>query len=96
MTIFEFYIEYLLTRKAKLISHFHHPLDVSISNGYVYINHIRAADSSPIKIPYEDAVTCLSNYPIKILLAIDPVFLAASALTGIISIPVPEPDALPF
>ena len=96
MTIYEFYVEYLLTHKAKLISHFHHPLDVSISNGYVYINHVLAADNSPIKIPCEDSVTCLSNYPIKILLAIDPVFLAASTLTGVISIPVPEADDLPF
>ena len=95
MKIYEFYLEYLLTHRAKLVSHFNHPLDVTISNGHVYINHIPAA-SSPIKIPCEDSVICIANYPIKVLLVIDPVFLAASTLTGVISIPVPESEELPF
>lgn len=96
MTIYEFYIEYIITCKAKLETHFRTPLDVSISKGNVYINHTPLTTSSPIKISYTEPVTCLSNYGIRILLAIDPVFLAASALTGVISIPVPDPDDLPF
>lgn len=95
MTIYEFYLEYLLTRRAKLVSHFNHPLDITISNGYAYIDHVPAT-SSPIKIPCEDSVICMTNYSIKVLLVIDPVFLVASTLTGVISIPVPEPDELPF
>ena len=96
MTIYEFYIEYILTHKVMLVTHFRTPLNVSISNGSVCINHTAPTTNSPIKLSYDGPVTCLSNYGIRILLDVDPVFLAASALTGVISIPVPVPDALPF
>ena len=96
MTIYEFYTEYIFTHKAMLITDFRTPLDVSISNDSVWINHTPPRTSSPIKISYEEPVTCLPNYGIRILLVVDPVFLAASSLTGVISIPVPEPDDLPF
>ena len=79
-----------------LVSHFRTPLNASISNGSVCINHPAPTTSAPIKISYDEPVTCLSNYGIRILLVVDPVFLAASTLTGVISIPVPEPDNLPF
>ena len=96
MTIYEFYIEYILTHRVMLVTHFRTPLNVSVSNGSVYINHTASTTSSPIKLSYDDPVTCLPNYGIRILLDVDPVFLAASTLTGVISIPVPEPDDLPF
>ena len=96
MTIYEFYKEYILTHKARLETQFRTSLDVSISNDSVWINHTPPSARSPIKISYEEPVTCLANFGIKILLAIDPVFLAASTLTGVISIPVPIPDDLPF
>ena len=96
MTIYEFYTEYILTRKAKLETPFRTPLDVSINNDSVWINHTAARTAAPIKISYAEPVTCLANYNIRILLVVDPVFLAASTLTGVISIPVPEPDELPF
>lgn len=96
MTIYEFYKEYILTHKARLESHFRTPLVVSICNDSVWINHTPPSTRSPLKISYEEPVTCLSNYAIRILLDVDPVFLAASSLTGVISIPVPEPDELPF
>ena len=96
MTIYEFYLEYLLTRRAKLVSHFRTPLNVSISNGSVCINHTAPTTNSPIKLSYAEPVTCLPNYGIRILLVVDPVFLTASSLTGVISIPVPEPEELPF
>ena len=96
MTIYEFYIEYILTHKVMLVTHFRTPLNVSISMSSVYIHHTAPATSAPIKLSYDDPVTCLSDYGIRILLVVDPVFLAASLLTGVISIPVPEPDALPF
>ena len=96
MTIYEFYTEYIFTRKAMLITDFRTTLNVSISNGSVCINHTAPTTNSPIKLPYDEPVTCLSNYGIRILLVIDPVFLAASTLTGVISIPVPVPDELPF
>lgn len=96
MTIYEFYIQYVLTRKATLVSTYRTPLNVSVSNGSVWINHIAPTTSSPIKISYEEPVTCLASFDIEILLCVDPVFLAASTLTGVISIPVPIPDELPF
>ena len=96
MTIYEFYQEYILTRKAKLETQFRTSLEVSIRNDSVWINHMPPSARSPLKISYEEPVTCLTNYGIRILLVVDPVFLAASTLTGVISIPVPEPDELPF
>ena len=96
MTIYEFYNEYILTRKARLETDFRTPLNVSISKGSVCINHTAPRAKSPLKISREEPVTCLPNYGIRILLVVDPVFLAASTLTGVISIPVPVPDELPF
>ena len=96
MTIYEFYIEYIFTRKAKLETIYGTSLDVSISNGSVWIKHTPPTTHPARKISYEKPVTCLSKYGIRILLVVDPVFLAASTLTGVISIPVPEPDELPF
>ena len=96
MSIYEFYISYILTGKALLITDFRTPLNVSISNGSVCINHTAPTTNSPIKLSYEEPVTCLPNYGIRILLVVDPVFLTASSLTGVISIPVPEPEELPF
>ena len=96
MTIYEFYTAYLLTHKARLETHFRTSLDVSIRNDSVCINHTPHRARSPIKISYEAPITCLASYGIRILLVVDPVFLAASSLTGVISIPVPEPDEVPF
>ena len=96
MTIYEFFQEYILTRKAKLETQFRTSLDVSIHNDSVWINHTPPRTRQPLKISYAEPVTCLTNYGIRILLVVDPVFLAASTLTGVISIPVPEPDELPF
>ena len=96
MTICEFYAEYILTRKAMLITGFRTPLNVSISNGSVCINHTAPTTNSPIKLSYEEPVTCLPNYGIRILLVVDPIFITASVLTGVISIPASEPDEVPF
>ena len=96
MTIYEFYQEYILTRKARLETQFRTSLDVSIHSDGIWINHTPPRARSPLKISYEEPVTCLANWGIKILLVVDPVFLAASTLTGVISIPVPEHDDLPF
>ena len=96
MTIYEFFQEYILTRKAKLETQFRTSLDISIRNDSVWINHMPPSTRPPLKISYEEPVTCLTNYYIRILLIVDPMFLAASTLTGVISIPVPIPDDLPF
>ena len=96
MTIFEFYNEYIITRKAKLETEFRTPLDISIRNDSVWIHHPPPSTRSPIKISYGEPVTCLNHFGIRALLVVDPIYLTASTLTGVISIPVPEPDELPF
>ena len=96
MTIYEFYQEYVLTYKAKLETQFRTPLDISIHNDIVWIHHTPPITRSLLKISYAEPVTCLTDYGIRILLVVDPVFLTASSLTGVISIPVPEPEELPF
>ena len=96
MTIYEFYQEYVLTHKAKLETQFRTPLDISIHNDSVWIHHTPPRTRSPLKISCAEPVTCLTDYGIRILLVVDPVFLTASSLTGVISIPIPEPEELPF
>ena len=96
MTIYEFYTEYILTHKAILVSHLRSPLSVSISDNVVCLAYAATPDNIFLRVSFQQPITYLSNYAIKISLVIDPIFISASALTGVISIPVPEPDDLPF
>lgn len=96
MTIYEFYTDYILTRKAILVSRLHSPLSVSISDNVVCIAYADTPDNIFLSIPYQHPITYLDNYAIKVSLVVDPIYISASALTGVISFPVPEPDALPF
>lgn len=96
MTLYEFYTSYIFTRKAVLLSSLCNPLNVYTSNNKLCISYDSSPDSVPLTIPHHQPISCLSDYGIKIFLLTNPVFLAASTLTGVISIPVPEPDELPF
>ena len=96
MTIYEFYKEYILTHKAILVSHLRSPLSVSISDNAIGLAYAATPDSIFLRISFQQPVTYLSKYAINISLIIDPIFISASALTGVISIPVPIPDDLPF
>lgn len=96
MTIYELYTDYILTRKAILVSHLHIPLSVSISDDVVCLAYAATPDSIFLKISFQQPITYLSNYFIKITLIVEPIYITASTLTGVITIPVPEPDALPF
>lgn len=96
MTLYEFYISYILTAKAQLVSTNLQPLITTLTATTVRIEYRTPAISGPFEIPHSIPINHLIRYGIKITLVTDPVYISASLLTGVISIPVPEPDDLPF
>ena len=96
MTIYEFYINYILTRKAVFLSANHNPLNTRIHGATLLLKYKASIGNSPIEIEHNLSITALRHYGIKISLVVDPIFITASMLTGVISIPVPEPDDPPF
>ena len=96
MTFYEFYMSYILTGKALLVSTNLQPLRTSLNTSTVRIEYRASANRGPFVIPHDTPINHLSRYGIKITLVTDPVYISASLLTGVISIPVPEPDELPF
>ena len=97
MTIFEFYATYILTDKAMfLTASTLRPLRVYRNSPNICLKSEPSANRTTVAIPYDKPISVLPHYGIKISLIIDPVFVEASTLTGVISIPVPEPDDLPF
>ena len=98
MTIYEFYTTYILTRKAVFLSANHNPLNTMIHGAILLLAYKASIGNSPIEIEIEHnlSITALRACGIKIALITDTVFIDASTLTGVISIPVPEPDDLPF
>ena len=96
MTLYEFYISYILTTKAQLVSTNLQPLITTLTASTVRIEYRTSASSVPFEIPHSIPINHLIRYGIKITLVTDPIFISASTLTGVISIPVPEPDDLPF
>ena len=96
MTIYEFYTTYVLTGKAVFLSTNLSPLSVSTHGANLRLDYRISARELPLYIPWNQTITYLSKQGIKIFLLSDPIFVEASTLTGVISIPVPEPDDLPF
>ena len=96
MSFYEFYISYILTGKAQLVSTNLQPLITTLTATTVRIEYRTSANSGPFEIPHSIPINHLIRYGIKITLVTDPVYISASLLTGVISIPVPEPDDLPF
>ena len=96
MTIYEFYISYILAGKAVFLCANLTPLRVSIYGDNLRLDYRISVRDLPLEIPHNQAITYLSKQGIKIFLLSDPIFVEASTLTGVISIPVPEPDDLPF
>lgn len=87
---------YIVTRKAVFLSSLLNPLNVRLSGSDVCIQLTSSTNNRPLSIPDHLPITSLSGYGIKIFLLTDPINISASLLTGVISIPVPEPDDLPF
>ena len=96
MTLYEFYISYILTGKALLVSTSLQPLRTILTSTTIRIEYRTSANSGPFEIPHDTSINSLIRHGIKITLVTDPIYISASILTGVISIPVPEPDELPF
>ena len=96
MSFYEFYLSYVLTGKALLVSTNLQPLRAYLNASTVCIEYRTSANSGPFEIPHDTSINHLIRYGIKITLVTDPIYIFASTLTGVISISVPEPDDLPF
>lgn len=96
MTIYEFYMNYVLLRKAVFLRANHYPLNASILGANLKLDYRDSIDNLHLEIEHNLSITDLHHYGIKIALITEPVFIDASILTGVISIPVPIPDELPF
>lgn len=96
MSFYEFYVSYILTGKALLVSTNLQPLRTYLNATTVCIEYRTTACSGPFEIPFDIPISQIIRYGIKITLVTDPIYISASLLTGVISIPVAEPDDLPF
>ena len=97
MTIYEFYTSYILTGKATfLTASTLRPLRAYRNSPNICLKSEPSANRTTVAIPYDKPISSLPHSGIKISLITDPVYITASVLTGVISIPVPEPDDLPF
>ena len=97
MTIYEFFTTYILTGKAVFLTATTlRPLRTYRNSSIICLESEPSANRTTVAIPYDKPISLLPQYGIKISLITDPIFVEASVLTGVISIPVPEPDDLPF
>ena len=97
MTIYEFYTAYIYTGKALFLTSINlHPLKTHLNTTALCVEFTTPIGNTSYEIPYDISITSLPLYGIKISLIVDPVFITASTLTDVISIPVPIPDDLPF
>ena len=97
MSIYEFYTTYILTGNAQFLTATTlRPLRTYLNSPNICLKSEPSANRTTVAIPYDKPISSLPHYGIKISLIIDPVYITASVLTGVISIPVPEPDDLPF
>ena len=96
MSIYEFYVAYILTGKALLVSTTLQPLRTILTATTIRIEYRTLPNSGHFEIPHDIPINSLIRYGIKITLVTDHIYITASLLTGVISIPVPEPDKLPF
>ena len=96
MTIFEFYMSYMLTRKALLIDHYGNVINAKTRKEFLHLIFDRKTGRGPLNVPHSESIDMFSRLGIRITIIVKPIFITASMLTGVISIPVPEPDDLPF
>lgn len=97
MTIYEFYTAYVITGKAQLLTSINlHALKTYLNTTALCIEFKSSIGGTAYEIPFDVSINSLPLYGIKISLVVDPIFITASMLTDVISIPVPIPDDLPF
>ena len=96
MTIYEFYMSYILTRKALLIDHYGNVINAKTRKEFLHLIFDRKTGRGPLNVPHSESIDMFSRLGIRITIIVKPIFITASMLTGVISIPVAEPDDLPF
>ena len=96
MTIFEFYMSYILTRKALLIDHYGNVINTKTRKEFLHLIFDSKTGRGPLNIQHGESIDMFPRLGIRITIVVSPIFITASTLTGVISIPVPEPDELPF
>lgn len=96
MTIFEFYMSYILIRKALLIDHYGNVINAKTRKEFLHLIFDSKTGRGPLNIHHSECIDIFSRLGIRITIIVKPIFITASTLTGVISIPVSEPDDLPF
>lgn len=96
MTIFEFYMSYVLTRKALLIDPCGNVINAKTRKEFLHLIFDRKTGRGPLNVPHSESIDMFSRLGVHITITVKPIFITASTLTGVISIPVPEPDDIPF
>lgn len=97
MTIYEFYTTYVLTGNAQFVTSTNlRPLETYLNASSLCVEYKSSIGNTAYEIPFDNPISSLPLFGIKISLVVDPIFITASTLTDVISIPVPIPDDLPF
>ena len=96
MTIYEFYMSYMLTRNALLIDHYGNVINAKTRKEFLHLIFDSKTGRGPLNINHSESIDMFSRLGIRITIVVKPIFITASTLTDVISIPVPEPDNLPF
>ena len=96
MTIYEFYMSYVLIHKALLIDHYGNVINAKTRKEFLHLIFDSKTGRGPLNINHSESIDMFSRLGIRITIVVKPIFITASTLTDVISIPVPEPDELPF
>ena len=96
MTIYEFYMSYILTSKALLIDSYGNVINAKTRKEFIHLIFDSKTGRGPLNIHHGESIDMFPRLGIRITILVSPIFITASTLTGVISIPVPMPDDLPF
>ena len=96
MTICEFYTSYILTRNALLIDYYGNVINAKTRKEFLHLIFDSKTGRGPLNIHHGESIDMFPLLGIRITIVVSPIFIIASTLTGVISIPVSEPDDLPF
>ena len=89
-------MNYILSRKAVFLSVNLYPLNALILGATLRLDYRDSIGNIPLELEHDQSIAALRQYGIKIALITEPVYIDTSILTGVISIPVTDPDELPF
>ena len=96
MTVYEYYMSYILTRKALLIDYYGNVINAKTRKEFLHLIFDSKTGRGPLNIHHGEGIDMFPRLGIRITIVVSPIFITASTLTGVISIPVSEPDDLPF